>query len=68
MQSAPVTGDSLARVLLNVVSLQQDVAALLLERLSEFDSGGSEEERTVAQLILGQFRWWVCYCVSPCGE
>jgi hypothetical protein len=44
-------------VLLNVAPLQNDVATLLLEKLSEFESGGSEEERTVAQLILGQFRW-----------
>lgn len=52
-----MTGDSFARVLLNVVPLQTDVARLLLEKLGEYGNSEEGEEKTLAQLILGQFRW-----------
>ncbi|PSC75642.1 Fanconi anemia group D2-like protein [Micractinium conductrix] len=52
--SAPTTGDSFVRVLLNVSPLQEDVSVMMLERLGQFIGA---EELALAQLVLGQFRW-----------
>lgn len=54
--NVPITGDSFARVLLNVSALQADVSQQLLDRLPEFQDGEGEEAG-LAGLILGQFRW-----------
>jgi len=53
------TGDSFIRILLNTIPIQADVAALLLERLPEFNeaAAGDNGEAGIPHLILGQFRW-----------
>lgn len=60
------TGDSFIRMLLNMPTIQQQVATLLLHKLPEFGQGECEEDvnegrnssaSTIPGLILGQLRW-----------
>eukprot|EP00887_Chlorella_sp_A99_P000490 scaffold17.g490.t1 len=55
--NVPITGDSFIRVLLSISVLQAKLAELLLDRLAACSGGEGGEEQSIAQLILGQFRW-----------
>lgn len=60
----PLTGDSFVRLLLNVAPIQADLASSLLERLPEFIDE-ADEEKDVATLLLGQFRWCAPAALVP---
>lgn len=69
------TGDSLIRLLLNMLPLQQRLATMLLQKLPEFSEAECEDGgeaaghvmSCVASLILGQLRWCGCAAgATPC--
>jgi hypothetical protein len=63
LQVSYATGDSLIRMLLNMPSLQQQLAEQLLQKLPEYSQAECEEDgaggssSSLPSLILGQLRW-----------
>lgn len=71
LQVSYATGDSLIRLLLNIMPIQQRLATMLLQKLPEFSSAECDEvlqddddgaaaghnTSSLASLILGQLRW-----------
>lgn len=60
-QVSYATGESLIRMLLNMTSLQQQLATMLLHKLPEYSQAECDDDEvntsSVPSLILGQLRW-----------